>query len=64
MVDSSPSPTIAELLESVNESIPIESDEWGFEDYAVEVKGNGGIDYECLHYQQVSKVFKEDDEVM
>ena len=64
VVETTPSPTIAELLESVNESVPIESEEWGFEDYAVELKGNGGSSYECLHYQLVSKVMKEDDEVM
>ena len=64
VVETTPSPTIAELLESVNESVPIESEEWGFEDYAVELKGNGECSYECLHYQLVSKVMKEDDEVM
>lgn len=56
--------TIAQLLEQVNDAIPIESNDWGFEDYAVELKGVNGINYECLHYQVVSKVFKEDDEVM
>ena len=64
VVETTPSPTIAELLESVNESVPIEANQWGFEDYAVEVKGNGGKDYECLHYQEVAQVMKEDDEVM
>lgn len=59
-----PSPTIAELLEAVNESIPIEAEEWGFEDYAVELRNTEGKGYECLHYQKVSDVFREDDEVV
>ena len=62
-VDSDTS-TISQLLEQVNEAIPIESGEWGFEDYAVELKGSNGVNFECLHWQPVGKVFKEDDEVM
>lgn len=62
---TSPSPTISQLLEAVNEAIPIESDgEWGLEDYAVELKGANGAKYECLHFQHVAVVMKEDDEVM
>ncbi len=62
---SSPSPTISQLLEAVNEAIPIESDgDWGLEDYAVELKGTNGANYECLHFQHVAAVMKEDDEVM
>jgi hypothetical protein len=57
-------PTISKLLEEVNDIIPIESGDWGLEDYAVEVKGNNGVNYECLHYQEVGKVMKEEDEVM
>jgi len=59
-----PSPTIADLLESINESVPIQADEWGFEDYTVELKCAVGKGYECLHYQRVTDVFKEDDEVV
>ena len=62
-VDSGSS-TVAQLLEKINEVIPIESGEWGLEDYAVDLKGSSGINYECLHFQQVGKVMKEDDEVM
>lgn len=62
---SSPSPTISQLLEAVNEAIPIESEgDWGLEDYAVELKGPNGANYECLHFQHVAAVMKEDDEVM
>ncbi|KAE8452736.1 hypothetical protein EG329_013008 [Mollisiaceae sp. DMI_Dod_QoI] len=62
---SSPSPTISQLLEAVNEAIPIESDgDWGLEDYAVELKGTNGANYECLHFQHVAAVMKEDDEVI
>ena len=56
--------TISKLLEEVNYAIPIESGDWGFEDYAVELRGTDGVNFECLHYQPVGKVFKEDDEVM
>ena len=50
--------TISQLLERVNDIIPLESDEWGLEDYIVEIHG-----YECLHFQELESVFKDDDEV-
>jgi hypothetical protein len=56
--------TIAQLLEQINDIIPIEQGDWGYEDYAVDLKGSRGVNFECLHFQQVGKVFKEDDEVM
>lgn len=61
---STSAPTVSELLNEINDVIPIESTEWGMEDYAVEVKGKGGLNYECLHFQPVDKVMKEEDEVM
>ncbi|KAL8808187.1 MAG: hypothetical protein Q9182_000251 [Xanthomendoza sp. 2 TL-2023] len=51
-------PTIAQLLEQINEIIPLESGDWGLEDYAVEVRG-----FECLHFSEAKDVLKEDDEV-
>ena len=53
-----PSSTISQLLERVNDVIPLESDDWGLEDYVVEING-----YECLHFQELGSVFKDDDEV-
>lgn len=50
--------TIAQFVERVNDIIPLESDDWGLEDYAVEVRG-----FECLHFSEVGQVLKEDDEV-
>lgn len=50
--------TIAQLLEQVNDIIPLEYEEWGLEDYTVEVGG-----FECLHFQEVGQVLKEDDGV-
>ena len=50
--------TVSKFLEQVNEIIPLESDDWGLEDYAVEVKG-----YECLHFQDLTQILKEDDVV-
>lgn len=52
------SPTISQLLEQVNEVIPLEAEDWGLEDYAVEVRG-----FECLHFSEVAQILKEDDEV-
>ncbi|KAF2111979.1 hypothetical protein BDV96DRAFT_614359 [Lophiotrema nucula] len=48
--------TIARLLEDVNQILPIEAEEWGYEDYIVEVGG-----YECLHFAPVFQALKEDD---
>ncbi|KAF7874274.1 hypothetical protein EAF04_002946 [Stromatinia cepivora] len=61
---STSAPTVSELLDQINDVIPIESSEWGMEDYAVEVKGKEGVNYECLHFQPVGKVMKEEDEVI
>ncbi|KAI9643979.1 hypothetical protein NHQ30_007331 [Ciborinia camelliae] len=61
---STSAPTVLELLDQINEVIPIESTEWGMEDYAVEVKGKEGVNYECLHFQLVGKVMKEEDELI
>lgn len=52
------SSTISQFLEEVNEIIPLESEDWGLEDYAVDVQG-----FECLHFSELSQVLKEDDEV-
>ena len=59
-----PDSTIAKLVEKVNEVLPLEGGDWGLEDYTVELKGADGTAFECLHFQQVSKVLKEDDQVM
>lgn len=50
--------TISQFLEQVNEIIPLEADEWGLEDYAVEVQG-----FECLHFSELCQVLRENDEV-
>lgn len=50
--------TISQFLDQVNEVIPLEADDWGLEDYAVEVRG-----FECLHFSELQTVLKEDDEV-
>ena len=54
-----PAATIAQFLEDINDVIPLESAEWGLEDYVVEVGG-----YECLHYMPVAEVLKEQDQVV
>jgi hypothetical protein len=50
--------TISQLLEDVNDVVTLESDDWGLEDYAVEIGG-----YECLHFQPIDSVLKEDDKI-
>lgn len=62
----SPASTIADLLNDVNDIIPLESEdgEWGLEDYVVEVAGlDSASNYECLHFQVVEDVLREFDEV-
>ena len=56
---SSTDATIAQLLEDVNDIVPLESANWGLEDYAVEVNG-----YECLHFSPIDAVLRDDDEVV
>lgn len=57
-------PTVARLLEQVNEILPLESADWGLEDYAVELKSSDGCFFECLHFQPIQNVLKEDDQVL
>ena len=49
------SKTIAQLLEQINEVIPLEAEEWGLEDYVVEVNS-----FECLHFCTLD-IFREND---
>ncbi|KAK9445181.1 transcription factor atf21 [Metarhizium brunneum] len=56
--------TIAKLLTQVNEVVPLESSEWGLEDYAVELLDDKGGSYECLHFQLVSQILKDEDHVV
>ncbi|KFH42016.1 hypothetical protein ACRE_072500 [Hapsidospora chrysogenum ATCC 11550] len=56
--------TVARLLSQVNEVVTLESGEWGLEDYVVELSDGQGPSFECLHFQQVGRVFKHDDQVV
>ncbi|KAI0967122.1 hypothetical protein F4678DRAFT_465665 [Xylaria arbuscula] len=56
-------PTISRLLEQLNDQVPLESDDWGLEDYVVELHDSDGTDFECLHYQLVRSVLQPDDRV-
>ncbi|KAL2010947.1 hypothetical protein VTN00DRAFT_3665 [Thermoascus crustaceus] len=63
--------TIAQLLEDVNEVVPLETHrhpggrndqsggQWGLEDYVVEVGG-----FECLHFMEVEGLLRDGDEVV
>lgn len=57
-------PTIANFLEQVNEIIPLESNNWGLEDYTVELRDSEGHAFDCLHFQHVSAVLKNDEQVL
>jgi hypothetical protein len=57
-------PTIAKLLELLNDDIPLESEDWGLEDYVVELRDDDGTEFECLHYQLVRSVLKPDDRIL
>ncbi len=57
--------TIAKLLGQVNEVVPLEGGEWGLEDYAVELgDGSNAASFECLHFQLVSRILKDEDQVL
>ncbi|CCE32106.1 uncharacterized protein CPUR_05964 [Claviceps purpurea 20.1] len=56
--------TIAKLVASVNEVVPLECSEWGLEDYAVELVGADGDSYECLHFQLVAQILKDEDQLI
>ncbi|PGH14569.1 hypothetical protein AJ80_05889 [Polytolypa hystricis UAMH7299] len=61
--------TIAQLLEDVNEVIPLETQmeedcqpgdgQWGLEDYTVEVNG-----FECLHFMEIDGLLRDGDEAV
>ena len=50
---------VSNLLAAVNIVIPLDGSSWGLEDYVVELGG-----FEVLHFQEISPIFKEDDEVV
>ena len=61
--------SVAQLLAQINEVVPLEGGEWGLEDYAVELVGPAGEDglgrgYECLHFQQVQQILKDEDQIV
>ncbi|KAI2465386.1 hypothetical protein F4781DRAFT_409424 [Annulohypoxylon bovei var. microspora] len=56
-------PTISKLLEKVNETIPLEIEQRGLENYVVELHDDDGTSFECLHFQPVRSVLKPDDRV-
>jgi hypothetical protein len=57
-------PTIANLLEQVNEIVPLESSDWGLEDYSVELRDPSGHGFDCLHFQPVASILKNDEQVL
>jgi len=56
--NADPAWRIAELLENIHRDIPLQAEHWDFQDYRLELDG-----YECLHYQIVGEVLRDDDEV-
>jgi hypothetical protein len=51
--------SIARLLEDVNDVFPLETERWGFEDYAAHLGK-----FECLHFANVYDILKEDDNLV
>lgn len=56
--------TVAQLLAQISEVVPLESGEWGLEDYAVELGADGARGFECLHFQQVQHILKDEDQIL
>ncbi|KAM0196167.1 hypothetical protein ACHAPI_005894 [Fusarium lateritium] len=56
--------TVSKLVALVNEVVPLESGDWGLEDYVVELPDEKGDSFELLHFQPVGKVLKQDDQVL
>lgn len=57
-------PTIVKLLEQVNDVFPLESDDWGLEDYVVELRDSDGHSFECMHFQGVANILEKNEEVL
>ena len=57
-IDISQNPTISELISQIDELVPLESGSWGKEDYVVSVGA-----FECVHFQTVNDILRNDDEV-
>lgn len=57
-------PTISRLVELVNETIPLETADWGLEDYTVELHDPKGHAFEFMHFQSVADVLEKDEEVL
>ncbi|GAM87399.1 hypothetical protein ANO11243_054230 [Dothideomycetidae sp. 11243] len=51
--------TISELLHTLDSFIPLESHDWGLEDYVLESSDG----FETLHYQTVGSILKDDEQV-
>jgi hypothetical protein len=49
---------ISRLVAKVDEVVPLETEEWALEDYILQVNG-----FECLHWQNISDVLKDEDHV-
>ncbi|KAF2219084.1 hypothetical protein BDZ85DRAFT_60916 [Elsinoe ampelina] len=48
---------VSDLLSNVDLSVPLQSEEWGLEDYVLETAAG----FEALHYQKVGDILREDD---
>ncbi|RYP79376.1 hypothetical protein DL770_006692 [Monosporascus sp. CRB-9-2] len=58
-------PTVAKLLEHVHSNyFPLESDQWGLEDYAVYRQSSDGSRFECLHFSAIRSLFRDDDQAL
>lgn len=58
MANAGASYTISQLLEQIDQTIPLQSDQWKLEDYVVETGG-----FECLHFSQIGDALNSDAKV-
>ncbi|RYP79541.1 hypothetical protein DL769_002905 [Monosporascus sp. CRB-8-3] len=58
-------PTVAKLLEQVHSNyFPLESGQWGLEDYVVYRVCSDGSLFECLHFSSIRSIFRDDDQAL
>ena len=58
-LEEKPNATVGNLLQYINEVCPLDYGSIGLEDYIMEIGG-----YELVHFQHVSSLLREGDEIM
>lgn len=58
-LEEQPNATVANLLQYINEVCPLDYENLGLEDYVMEIGGYG-----LVHWQHVSSLLKDGDEIL